>query len=108
MDENRKQELEKLPFEKALELLENTVSKMESGQLPLDAMMTFYEEGRVLSEICSEKLKGVERKIEILRKKADGSAEWTDFEDDGSASRNAPIPPTASKPEPSDDEPSLF
>ena len=115
MDDKRRKELESLPFEKALELLEGTVAKMESGQLPLDEMMKFYEEGRALSEICSNKLKGVERKIEILRKGADGSAQWTDFEDDGSASRNAPAPASAAAPAVSDgnsfdasEEPSLF
>ncbi|MCK5845484.1 MAG: exodeoxyribonuclease VII small subunit, partial [Victivallales bacterium] len=111
MNDNRKKELEKLPFEKALETLEATVAKMESGQLPLDEMMKFYEEGRMLSEICSKKLKGVEKKIEILRKGADGSAEWTDFTDDGSAARNAPAPtPTPTSvpaPPPQDEEPSL-
>ena len=118
MDDARIKELEALPFEKALELLEGTVAKMESGQLPLDEMMKFYEEGRALSEICSKKLKGVERKIEILRKGSDGSAQWTDFEDDGSASRNAPVPPSATAPvastvssgetPDSQEEPSLF
>lgn len=112
MDKNRIKELEGLSFEKSLELLESTVAKMESGQLPLDEMMNFYEEGRVLSELCSKKLKGVERKIEILRKDAAGSAEWTDFEDDGSATRNAPAPQQAAVTPPAappvNDEPTLF
>jgi exodeoxyribonuclease VII small subunit len=107
MDDNRKRELENLPFEKALESLEATVAKMESGRLPLDEMMKFYEEGRFLSSVCSEKLKGVERKIEILRKGADGSPEWTEFSDDGSAARNAPAAPSSPEPPPAD-EPTLF
>ncbi|MCK5844799.1 MAG: exodeoxyribonuclease VII small subunit [Victivallales bacterium] len=113
MDKNRIKELEGLSFEKSLELLESTVAKMESGQLPLDEMMNFYEEGRVLSDICAKKLKGVERKIEILRKGANGAAEWTDFEDDGSATRNAPAPQQATAPQapvevPPNNEPTLF
>jgi hypothetical protein len=75
-------------------------------------MMNFYEEGRILSDICAKKLKGVERKIEILRKGASGSAEWTDFKDDGSATRNAPTPQQTVVQPPvaplANDEPSLF
>ncbi len=56
-------------FEKALERLENIVSKMESGSLSLEKMMTHFEEGMSLINSCSEKLNEVERRIEILVKK---------------------------------------
>ena len=80
MDQKQVEELKKLPFEKALEQLESVVSKMENGQLPLDEMMKAYEEGQALSAACGDKLKSIEKKVEILRKKANGQEEWVDFD----------------------------
>lgn len=91
MDKKQLEELKKLPFEKALEQLESVVSKMENGQLPLDEMMKAYEEGQALSSVCGEKLKSIEKKVEILRKKANGKEEWVDFDSGAGASGAASI-----------------
>jgi exodeoxyribonuclease VII small subunit len=80
--ENCQKELENLPFEKALERLETVVSKMESGKLPLDEMMKYFEEGARLSGICDRKLKELEKKIEILVKEDNQGGKWKDFSAD--------------------------
>ena len=79
MNKDEIEKLKKLPFEKALEELESVVAKMESGNLPLEKMMESFERGKILTAICGDKLKSVERKIEILRSKS-GDGEWVDFE----------------------------
>ena len=91
MDKKKIEELKKLPFEKALETLEQTVAKMEAGNLPLEEMMKTFEEGRVLATVCGEKLKSVEKKIEILKKQTEEAAEWQEF-DEKAPLRNAPAP----------------
>jgi exodeoxyribonuclease VII small subunit len=80
--ENGQKDLETIPFEKALERLESVVSKMESGKLPLDEMMKYFEEGAQLSAICEKKLKELEKKIEILVKEDNQGGKWKDFSTD--------------------------
>lgn len=80
--ENSQKEIEALPFEKALERLEAVVSKMESGKLPLDEMMKYFEEGAQLSSVCEKKLKDLEKKIEILVKEDSQGGKWKDFSSD--------------------------
>ena len=98
MDKTQMEGLKKLPFEKALERLEGIVSKMESGNLPLEDMMKTFEEGQFLASVCGEKLKAVEKKIEVLKKDADGQASWERFEETGEALRNAPTPQHVQQP----------
>lgn len=71
---------EKVPnFEKALERLEQIAAAMESGELGLEKMLEAFEEGQQLVKVCSSKLDEVEKKIEMLVKKADGTVEATPF-----------------------------
>lgn len=60
-----------MKFEDALARLEQIVAEMEKGQLSLDQMMAFFEEGSRLVKFCNEQLNEVERKIEILIKKGE-------------------------------------
>jgi exodeoxyribonuclease VII small subunit len=52
-----------ISFEESLKRLEVIVSKLESGDLPLDESMRLFEEGAALSIICSRKLDEAEQKI---------------------------------------------
>ncbi|HPN84328.1 MAG TPA: exodeoxyribonuclease VII small subunit [Victivallales bacterium] len=85
---------EDISFESAMKKLEELVSKMEAGKLPLEDMMKHFEEGNKLAEICSRKLKEIERKIEILVNKEGGEEKWKDFESENketpAANRNTP------------------
>ncbi len=91
MDKKQIEELKKLSFEKALAKLETAVSKMENGNLPLEDMMTTFEEGQMLAAICGEKLKTVEKKIEIMKQRRGEDIEWTSFNADESQTRNTPV-----------------
>jgi len=62
-------------FEAALESLEKIVEQMESGDLPLDAILKKYEEGSGLVRYCSKKLAEAEKRIEVLMKNKEGELE---------------------------------
>lgn len=55
---------EKQNFEDSLRKLEQLVSEMESGQLPLDEMMRRFEEGQKLAASCTRELDAIRRRIE--------------------------------------------
>ena len=61
-----------LPFEEALQKLESVVEAMESDDLPLETLLTKYEEGTNLAKMCQEKLAEAELKIQQLEKTAGG------------------------------------
>jgi exodeoxyribonuclease VII small subunit len=60
-------------FEDALAKLETIVEAMESGDVPLAALLAKFEEGTALLKICEARLKEAELKIEQLKKAKDGS-----------------------------------
>lgn len=60
-------------FEKSLEELEQIVTKLEDGDLPLEDSLELFEKGIKLSRECRERLSKAERRIEILLKDSDGS-----------------------------------
>lgn len=61
-----------LSFEQAMERLEGIVSKLESGDVPLEAAIELYQEGMALSRLCGQKMEQVERRIEMLMEDGDG------------------------------------
>jgi len=81
----RKSVSKELSFEQGLEKLESIVEQMESGELPLDALMKNYEEGTQLLKRCERKIKEAEKKIEILRNKDAKAPEFEDFDPDSAS-----------------------
>jgi exodeoxyribonuclease VII small subunit len=61
-----------LTFEKAIEELEGIVKKLEEGKISLDESLKLFERGMELSQFCTDKLKDVEKRIEMLVKDASG------------------------------------
>jgi len=61
-----------VPFEEALKKLETIVSAMEGEDLPLETLLSKYEEGTRLARVCQEKLAEAELKIQQLEKTAAG------------------------------------
>ena len=57
-------------FEDALKKLERIVGELEGGELPLDDSLKKYEEGVGLVRVCAQRLEQVERRVEVLTKKA--------------------------------------
>jgi exodeoxyribonuclease VII small subunit len=58
--------LREIPFEQALGLLEELVTTVESGLLPLDKAITSYERGSQLLQHLRSLLTGAEEKLKIL------------------------------------------
>lgn len=68
-------------FEKALDKLQETVKKLESGQLTLEDSLKNFEEGVRLVKNCQEYLDKAEKRVEILTKvNADGEPELKPFD----------------------------
>ena len=53
-------------YEAALSELEQLVAQLESGQMPLDQLLTGYQRGASLLSFCRDKLKAVEDQIKVL------------------------------------------
>jgi exodeoxyribonuclease VII small subunit len=70
-----------LPFEDAMKRLEGVVEAMESGDLPLEVLLSKYEEGARLVKICQEKLAEAELKIQQLEKTAAGEIKLKPMEE---------------------------
>jgi exodeoxyribonuclease VII small subunit len=61
-----------MPFEQALQQLESIVETMENDELPLEALLSRYEEGSKLAKVCQTRLAAAELKIQQLEKSAGG------------------------------------
>ena len=59
-------------FEAALKQLEETVQRLEKGELALEESLKLYEDGIRLSRLCHSKLEEAEGKIEMLLKNGKG------------------------------------
>jgi exodeoxyribonuclease VII small subunit len=53
-------------YEAALAELEQLVGRIESGQLPLEELLTGYQRGALLLQFCRDKLQAVENQIKVL------------------------------------------
>ncbi|MFS0751484.1 exodeoxyribonuclease VII small subunit [Oceanobacillus sp. 1P07AA] len=73
-----------LTFEQAIEKLEEIVSKLEEGDVPLEKAIEYYQEGMNLSKLCSEKLNRVQDKmVQIMNEQ--GELEPFDIQEDSSS-----------------------
>ena len=70
-------EIAALPFEKALEQLEDIVAKLESGKVDLEQSIAIYEKGQALKDHCEKQLKDAEARIEKITLKPDGKPSGT-------------------------------
>lgn len=52
-----------LTFEEAMEKLEVIIEKLEEGDVPLEKAISYYQDGMVLSKICSDKLNHIQEKM---------------------------------------------
>jgi exodeoxyribonuclease VII small subunit len=53
-------------YEEAVQELEQLLAKLESGQLPLDQLLTHYQRGAGLLAYCRERLAAIENQISVL------------------------------------------
>lgn len=65
-----------MTFEEAIGALEQIVTEIETGELPLADLMAKYSEGIQLSDFCMKSLKRAEETMDLLVKEtADGVSE---------------------------------
>ncbi|MDN5788995.1 exodeoxyribonuclease VII small subunit [Pseudorhodobacter sp.] len=62
-----------MTFEEAMSALEQVVSSLERGEVPLEASISLYERGSALKAHCAAKLAKAEERVELIRAK-DGQA----------------------------------
>jgi len=90
-------------FEQAMDRLEEIVSTMESDRMPLDEMVTSYEEGMKLLQVCRQRIDSARHRIETISLNSDGKAEITSFDPAKTASlspevKSAPAQRRSTKP----------
>ena len=62
-------------YEAALEELEQLIARIESGQMPLDQLLSGYQRGASLLAFCRERLAAVQDQIKVLDE--GGAQPWT-------------------------------
>jgi exodeoxyribonuclease VII small subunit len=60
-------------FEDALGDLEETVRRLESGELSLEDSLAAFERGVALVRVLNERLAGVEQRVEVLLRDQEGA-----------------------------------
>ncbi len=66
-------------FEQSLKTLEDAVSRLEKGQLPLDEALACFESGVRSAGHCRELLREVESRVEVLLKDGAGNLKTAPF-----------------------------
>ena len=69
-------------FEQSLARLEQIVSCMERGDVPLEEALKLFEEGTGLVASCTKLLDDAEMKVVLMSKGADGTPEERSFENE--------------------------
>lgn len=72
-----------LKFEDCLARLEQIVSALEAGNLPLEESLKVFEEGVSLARHCGRYLDDAERRIELLVKDEGGATTTRPFAPEG-------------------------
>ena len=58
-----------ISFEEALKDLEKIVDELNNGDMELEKAITAYEKGIKLKNICEERLKNAQERIELIQNK---------------------------------------
>ena len=77
MSQKKKNDLEAMSFEQAYGELEETVQKLEAGNLPLEEAIALYQRGIALAQHCGLQLDNAELSIQALAP----SGELVDFDE---------------------------
>lgn len=70
-----------LRFEDSMKRLDEIVALLEEEKLPLDTMISLYEEGVTLARACGEKLECAEQKVKMIAKKSGGGISLEEFDE---------------------------
>jgi exodeoxyribonuclease VII small subunit len=63
MAEGTHADVNRLPFERAIEELESIVKRLEEGKVPLEESVAIYERGEALKRRCQELLDQAEARV---------------------------------------------
>lgn len=80
-DEPTNGELTTLSFEQACAELEETVRRLEAGELSLEEAVALFERGMALVRTCNTQLDAAELRVRQLMQAPDGSYGLAPFED---------------------------
>ncbi len=72
---------EKKSFESSLKILESAVTRLESGELPLEDALSCFEEGVKAAACCQKLLEKAELKVEKLLSGDGGTVTTVPFEE---------------------------
>lgn len=83
-----------IPFEAALGDLESIVARMESADLPLEEMISGYEEGIRLLELCETRIKSARQRVEKIARASATGAGLAALDDESGGEPGPGTPPT--------------
>ena len=75
-----KQPISNMSFETALRELENIVTGLESGDIPLEMSIASYERGTELKKHCEAKLSEARLRVEKISLNPDGSVSASEMQ----------------------------
>jgi exodeoxyribonuclease VII small subunit len=70
-------DIDQMSFEQALKALEEIVTQLERGDVPLDQSIELYERGEKLRAACQNRLDSAQARIEKIVAGADGAPSST-------------------------------
>jgi exodeoxyribonuclease VII small subunit len=79
----KKDDIENMSFEEALNLLRKHAERLESEDLDLENALKGYEEAVRLASKCLEHLKEAEEKVKVISQNASGKLVFEDFDSQG-------------------------
>ena len=65
-------DMNKMPFERAIEELESIVKRLEEGKVPLEESVAIYERGEALKKRCEDLLRQAEARVDKITLDANG------------------------------------
>jgi exodeoxyribonuclease VII small subunit len=68
-----------MKFEEGLAKLEGIVKTLDSGNIPVDEALNLFKEGLSLTRELSKRLDEIEKKIDVLIRREDGTMEKRPF-----------------------------
>ena len=69
-------------LESAIVKLDAILAEMEAGKLPLQELISRYEEGVKLVKLCQAQLQQAEQRIQVVTREAEGVFALKDFQTD--------------------------
>ncbi|GGA95530.1 exodeoxyribonuclease VII small subunit [Allosediminivita pacifica] len=70
-------DVDEMSFEAAMAELEQVVTQLERGEVPLEESIKLYERGALLRKRCEKKLKEAEEKVAQITLDAEGNPAGT-------------------------------